>query len=33
MTLSVILLTIVYGTISSVLAVYIVRFIDKKTQK
>ena len=32
-TLSVIIITIVYGTVSSVLATYIVRFIDKKAQK
>ena len=30
MTLSVIIITIVYGTVSSVIATYIVRFIDKK---
>lgn len=33
MTLSVIIITIVYGTVSSVIATYIVRFIDKKAQK
>ena len=32
-TLSVIIITIVYGTVSSILATYIVRFIDKKAQK
>ena len=32
-TLSVIIITIVYGTASSVLATYIVRLIDKKAQK
>lgn len=33
MTFGAIIITIVYGTISSVLATYIVRFIDKKAQK
>nr|DAK31306.1 MAG TPA: hypothetical protein [Caudoviricetes sp.] len=33
MTLSVFIITIVYGTVSSILATYIVRYIDKKTQK
>ena len=32
-TLSVIIITIVYGTVSSILATYIVRYLDKKAQK
>ena len=32
-TLSVIIITIVYGTVSSMLATYIVRYLDKKAQK
>ena len=32
-TLGVIIITIVYGTVSSILATYIVRYLDKKAQK